>query len=353
MPGLAGNEEGQVMASFEVVKRGGGSVYCLRDESSGASACILPSYGFNLFDLCLPVRGEPRRVIQAAEGFAESPSHPARSGVPILFPYPNRVRGARFSFGGKEYLLPQQKPPHAIHGFALDANWDVIDHGADRASAFVAGRFQISRNAPDRLGAWPADAILEARYTLSGAGITLQWTVENPSSQVLPYGFGIHPYFYLPFRRGGRLEATRITLPASTYWVLEDCLPTGEVRAVPPELDFRNGRPRLGLSLDHVFSGLDYEGGWGICRLVDLEENASLTIRFDRGFRELVVFTPAGQDDVIAIEPYTQTTDAINLATKAIDGGLRLLAPGRSETLTIVFETADACQDAKKVRAAI
>jgi aldose 1-epimerase len=42
---------------------------------------------------------------------------------------------------------------------------------------------------------------------------------------------------------------------------------------------------------------------------------------------------------VISLEPYTQTTDAINLAARGVDGGLRILGHGKTETLTITFET--------------
>ena len=36
---------------------------------------------------------------------------------------------------------------------------------------------------------------------------------------------------------------------------------------------------------------------------------------------------------MIAVEPYTQTTDAINLAARGVDGGLRVLGHGKTETI--------------------
>ena len=328
------------MASIEVLERGGRAVYRLIDESSGASALVLPSYGFNLFDLRLPLGGRSTPVVSAAGDFAENPSHPARSGVPILFPYPNRVRDGRFRFGGRDFALPITNGPNAIHGFALEADWDVVDQQAGSAGAFITGRFQISRQAPARLAAWPADAVLEVRYGLLGRRLTMEVTVTNPSPTDLPFGFGIHPYFFLPLAPDGDPSQTQVVLPASTYWVLKDCLPTGEIRPVDARLDFRSGQPRQSLELDDVLSGLEYhEGEWGACRLVDLAQAAELKIGFDRGFRELVVFTPKGRDNVIAVEPYTQTTDAINLQARGVDAGLRVLAPGQSEHLRLFFES--------------
>ena len=60
---------------------------------------------------------------------------------------------------------------------------------------------------------------------------------------------------------------------------------------------------------------------------------------FDRNFRELVVYTPAQPRGVISLEPYTQTTDAINLQPKGIDAGLRVLGHNQRATMKILMET--------------
>ena len=47
----------------------------------------------------------------------------------------------------------------------------------------------------------------------------------------LPWGFGVHSYFLLPFDRGGDPQRTRLVVPASRYWVLENGLPTSTLAA--------------------------------------------------------------------------------------------------------------------------
>src|SRR5271157_5984946 len=101
--------------------RGRQTIHTLHDDESGASAAVLPSYGFNLFDLRLPLAGEVRPVLVAASDFADSPQSPAGNGIPILFPYPNRIRGGMYSFHGRTFKLPLNNGPNAIHGFAVDA----------------------------------------------------------------------------------------------------------------------------------------------------------------------------------------------------------------------------------------
>ena len=319
--------------------RGRQVIHRLHDDQSGAAAAILPSYGFNLFDLRLPLAGEVRPVVVAANDFAEQPQHAGGNGIPILFPFPNRIRGGTFSFHGRTFNIPLNNGPNAIHGFAVDAPWEVVEHKADSDSAFIVGRYQISHSTPKMLSSWPADAVLQVKYSLTGRRLTMTVSVSNPTAVDLPYGFGIHPYFRLPFAPGGTAVRTKVILPAAKFWVLEDFLPTGEIRPVDARLDFRSGQSMVGLKLDDVLTAIEFAGDRGLCRLVDEEKGAELLLGFDRSIRELVVYTPPSRADVISIEPYTQTTDAINLHTKGVSSGLRILRHDAQDTFVITVET--------------
>jgi aldose 1-epimerase len=319
---------------IETAKVGERTVYTLHDDASGASASILPSYGFNLFDVRLPIAGQVRPIVDAAADFAAHPQHPGRNGTPILFPFPNRIRDGKFQFQGKSYQLPANNGPNAIHGFAIQADWDVVDQKADAQGASLTGRYQISKQSPEMRNLWPTDAVLQIRYTLANAQVTLVAEISNPTADPLPYGFGIHPYYRLPFTHGADQSRTKVILPASEYWVLKEFLPTGERKAVDQRLDFRLGQAMKGLHLDDVLTALPREGET-VCRLVDLGLHSEFRLSFGPKFRELVVYTPPGNGGVIAIEPYTQTTDAINLQSRGIDAGLRVLGHGARDSLEI------------------
>ena len=88
-----------------------------------------------------------------------------------------------------------------------------------------------------------------------------------------------------------------------------------------------------------LLTGLAFEGDRCVCRLVDTAKKAEFRLGFDKNFRELVVYTPPSDPDVISLEPYTQTTDAINLQPKGKDAGLRVLKHGQSDTMVITMET--------------
>ena len=320
--------------------KAGRTVYTLHDDATGASASVLPGYGFNLFDLRLPVGGQVLPLLDSAPDFAENPRNPGRNGIPILVPFPTRIDHGKFTFNGKSYVLPANNGPHSIHGFALDAPWSVASQKSDGGAAEITGRYQISVNSPAQRPLWPTDAVLEVRYALAGRALTMTVTVSNPTNEDLPYGFGVHPYFRCPFKPGGDLAKTRVVVPASKYWPLEGFIPTGETRPVDARLDFRKGQPMKGLKLDDVLTGLEFEGRHCVCRLQDLSNGGEFRLSVDKNIRELVLYTPPGPGDVISIEPYTQTTDAINLAEKKVDGGLRVLAHGASHSFSIVMETA-------------
>ena len=314
------------------------TVYSLHDDASGASASILPSFGFNLFDLRLPLAGQVRPVLVSAPDFADHPGHAAGNGTPILFPFPNRIRAGRFTFEGKTYQLPATNGPNAIHGFAMAAPWDVLEHKATDQAAYIVGRYLISKHSPE------SRTLAHRRVAPGHVQPRRQPALDDRDGfqsdrrqpTVWLRASSLFPSAVPPRRRSGD---TQIILPASSYWVLEDFLPTGEIRPVNARLDFRQGQPRTGLKLDDVLTGLQYHEKRGQARLIDTEKKAEFRLTFDDGIRELVVYTPPQKPDVFAVEPYTQATDAINLNAKGKDAGLRILAHDRQDTFNLTMET--------------
>src|SRR5207247_1872384 len=94
---------------------------------------------------------------------------PTRSGWPILFPFPNRIRDGQFSWQGRKYELPKSDSTrkNAIHGFAVRQPWRVVDHGADAGQAWLTAEFVASRDAAETLDLWPGDYRLQVIYRLS------------------------------------------------------------------------------------------------------------------------------------------------------------------------------------------
>jgi aldose 1-epimerase len=293
----------------------------------GSTARIAAQHGFNCFEFLANVGGRTVSVVDSKPGFAETGASPSGSGIPILFPYPNRIRKGTYDWDGTTYELPEgvvaYNKDNAIHGFCLDRPWRVTDSGPN----VVTGEFQLSVDAPDRRPLWPADFVLAARYELRGPVLRCDFVVTNPGETPLPWGLGTHPYFTLPLGAEGALANCLVQAPAAEEWVLVDCLPTGERRPVTPGRDLREGARFTDLTFDHVLTGLPADAAVIETKLLDELAGLELVQRTDGSFRELVVYTPPNRP-AICLEPYTCVTDAINLEQRGIDAGLRVLGPG-------------------------
>jgi aldose 1-epimerase len=291
------------------------------EDGRGGRVEVWPGQGFNAFRWRAPSGAE---LLFATDTFFQG-DRPSRSGIPVLFPFPNRIRAGRYIWEGKSYQLPLNDPAakNAIHGFAYTAAWRVIDAGADGTSAWVTGEFQISRDAPSALTLWPADARLRLTHRLRASALALEATVDNPGTTTLPFGLGYHPYFTIaPF--GG--EAAIVSAPAPAYWELVENLPTGAVQPVSGGRDLRTGKPMSELKLDDVLTRLQ---GDLVGSMHHVSGKPALEVRAATDYRDLVAFTPPHRQ-AVCLEPYTCTTDAINLQAQGIDAGLRVLRAGES-----------------------
>ena len=304
----------------------------LHDPRTGTTAWITPEIGFNCFRFAVTLGDETIEVIDAQPGFEEGLDRPTRSGIPLLFPFPNRIRHGRFTWDGKEYDLPKNPQGHAIHGFVFDCPWRVTH--ADAISA--TGEFQLSRDAPDRRELWPADFVIEVRYSIRGTALSSEITVRNPDVVPLPWGFGTHSYFKVPLSPKSSKEQCLLQIPARAIWTLEENLPTGERRKLETT-EYADGRVLGGATFDDVLTDLDVGKGRLESLVMDPKAGIQVLQTSDPGFREMVAFTPPHGRSV-CMEPYTCVTDAINLQAQGVDAGLRVLPPGGEAKMGITIE---------------
>lgn len=305
------------------------SIALLTDPSTGSTAQIATHLGFNCFDFqAVTDDGRTISVIDAAEGFADGDKPISHSGIPLLFPFPNRIAEGRFSWDGKDYFLPEslvgyEGQGNAIHGFALDRPWRILE----QTESSLKAAFQMSIDDPERCHLWPADGEIEVTYQLCGNVLRSEIVVRNPSDTPLPWGFGTHAYFRLPMTSESSAADCTVYAPADKQWVLENCLPTGALKS-PAASDRLTEAPRFGtLKLDDVYTRVQSQDGVVTCRIVDEKAGLQIVQTCDDSFREIVAFTPPWTS-AVCLEPYTCTTNAINLQQKGVDAGLQVLAPG-------------------------
>jgi aldose 1-epimerase len=298
----------------------------LTDPATGSLARIAPHRGFNCYKFDVQLGPRYVQVLDSDPGFAEGTGKPSGHGIPILFPFPNRIRDGRYTWRGRAYQIehvPRDANGHSIHGFCLDRAWRVVDQSPSAAT----GEFRLSVDAPECLSGWPCDFVLRVHYRLAQTTLRMDIEVENPGETALPWGFGTHPYFRLPLATNSSPGQCLIEVPAREQWDLIDCLPTGTRQAVSPEKDLHEGEYFDVLKLDDVLTDLQSESGLIECRIMDERAGLQVVQRFPDDFREVVVYTPPSRP-AVCLEPYTCVTDAIHLEQTGVSAGLQVLEPG-------------------------
>lgn len=297
----------------------------ISDATNGARAKILPGIGFNCYSFEAATSGGPLELLWTAPDFLAGTGRPSGSGIPLLFPFAGRLRGTSFRFKGRTYHLEAgDGQGNAIHGFVLNRPWRVTHHAGNRATA----QFQGSVDDAKLLEHWPADFRITADYQVAGNSLITDYTIENPDSKPLPFGFGTHAYFRIPL--GGADGAQcRVTVPVEHSWELEGLLPTGRKTSPKVVAELSHGMAAGTMKLDHVFSGLKFDNHRCSTTIHDPDSKSTMTQTFDDQFVSCVVYNPPHRE-ALCMEPYTTIPDPFTLGEKEIETNLRILAPGQT-----------------------
>ena len=303
----------------------------LKDPTNGSEAQILVEVGFNCFSFRVNVEGEFVEILNAEPDFEAGDKKGTRSGIPWLFPFPNRIQAGTYTWDGRSYALPATDGHgNAIHGFVMNRPWRVtyVD------STTCVAEFQLSVDNAEAIALWPADFKIEVRYTVGRRSLRADILIVNVDTKPLPWGLGTHPYFNLPLSPSGQPADCAVQVPAGEAWELHDFIPTGRRIVVEERTDLRNGVSLGARKLDDVLTNLEVNNARTVTTIVDKRAGIAVHQIADAVFRECVVFTPPNRS-CLCLEPYTCTTNAINLQQRGVDAGLRILSPG-SEFRTFI-----------------
>ncbi len=318
----------------------GMSVYILKDQESGCEARVVPEFGSNCFRYGFNVDGEWIDVLDSPPRLAVLKERASGYGIPILFPFPNRIREGKFTFEGQEYQFDVPRPgANSIHGLVINRPWKVEkaeatdEDGAQLVSSINSPDF------PDIIRQYPFPFDLRVTYMLKDGVLSMVAEMKNLGQSNMPMGYGIHPYFRAPLSRSSSPQECQIKVPARKYWELEDFLPTGRILEASGKYSLDDGVSMADVQFDDVFTDLIVIDGVSRCVVDDEKARMRMVLESDAIFREMVVYTPPGRP-AVCFEPYTCPTDAINLHQRGVDAGVIVLKPGESVsgTVKIIFE---------------
>ena len=253
---------------------------------------------------------------------------PSASGI-TLVPWPNRVRDGRWTQRGETRQLPITEPKtgSASHGLLrfmpyqpVDAAGDMLPATSDDAGDAVT----LAATVFPQTG-YPFQLDTTVRYAVTDAGVRATHRVTNVGREDAPVALGTHPYFCLA---GVETADLALTVPAGTYFELDDRLLPVRERDVDARTDLRSARRVGDLDLNFAYGALTRGEDDTVRCVLEAPDGRRVTLWLGTGFDYVQVFTmttyPA-QPLALAMEPMTAPPDALNSGQ-----GLRWIAPGES-----------------------
>ena len=244
-------------------------------------------------------------------------------GVPLLYPWANRLAGHDYMLDGRDVRLPPGPPlvhceEHGlpIHGLLhASPHWRVASQDGRRIMAVL----EFGAH-PELLAVFPFPHVLELDASLSADRLRVTTTVRPTDATAVPIAFGFHPYLRLP---GVPRAAWQVTLPPRRHLVLDDRgIPTG-VGKHRPATRFDLGER----SFDDGYDGLASRSAFSVAGA-----GRTITVELEAGYPAAQVFSPSGKD-FICFEPMTAPTNALRTGD-----GLQRVDPG--DTFSATFSIA-------------
>ena len=214
-----------------------------------------------------------------------------------MVPWAGRLGDATLTVGEKQYVLPANKPPHALHGMACYSSWEIVEHKADTL------KLRMPLGAP-----WPWQGEVLQTLTLEDDALILRLEIHT-MSETFPASAGWHPWFAKQL--GQQNEEDELLVCFKADWQEEagnNELPTGN--KIPPQ-----------------------SGPWDDCfgfndgLNVRLQWPGKLSMTMTSSAQSLVVFDK--QPDATCVNPLTQAPNAINRTPQFVSAGLPLVIESR------------------------
>ena len=292
---------------------------------SALEATFLP--GANM--LCASLRHRGDELLAQNAGVGAYIERGATMGIPLLYPWANRLAAFDYSVAGHAVELPHDRgyiavdanglPIHGIVGGRVA--WSVTGSAASGQSS-LAARLTWSAAAQEHFAVFPFAHELDYRAHLADGALEIEVTVRAGGESV-PIAFGFHPYLTLP---GVAREEWVIELPPMRRLELDD-------RQLPRGKGARAQARRFELDDEEFDDGFD--DVVEPARFGARARGRGVTLELLEGYPCAQVYSPRGAQ-FICFEPMTAPANALRSGE-----GLELLAPGEQRRQRFRIEVRD------------
>jgi aldose 1-epimerase len=258
---------------------------------------IVPEVGASIYNLSTKLDGVWQPIMRPTTPEALATKKSSACSSFTLAPFSNRIKDAKFKFHGREYQLRSTTPDGGTqHGDVRNRPWHVNQIGQTLECSFDSRDFADFN--------FPFAFTMRITYSLEGSDFLIMLELENVGPEVMPAGFGIHPYFVRSLPGSG--DAV-LQFAAKKYYETDSSfIPTAPAVEVTPELDFSSPRAIANTQLNHCFTAWD-----GRAQLSWPGSKIHVELEASEVFAHLIAFT--SPDQTIALEPVTNATDGFNL----------------------------------------
>jgi aldose 1-epimerase len=193
----------------------------LRDPGAPLEATFVPGAGM----LCCSLRHRGEELLAQNAGVATYAERGKTMGIPLLYPWANRLAGFEYSVAGRKVALPHDRTRIALDGNGLPIHgviggrlhWELVSAPGPAGDALEA-RLSWSEAEPELFELFPFRHDLSYEARLADGRLDVRVTVHACGTDVVPMAFGLHPYLSLP---DIPRERWRLQLPAMRALVLD------------------------------------------------------------------------------------------------------------------------------------
>lgn len=292
---------------------------CLRDEQAQLEATFVPGAGM----LCSSLRHRGDELLAQNAGVSAYAERGTTMGIPLLYPWANRLAGFEYTVGGRTVHVPHDAirialdsnglPIHGVIGGRL--RWELAGAPGPSAGSVIA-RLSWSDSEPERFEVFPFRHDLQYEGRLADGRLEVALTVHACAGDIVPLAFGFHPYLSLP---GVPRERWLVELPAMRRLALDRRqIPVGPEEVLAPR--------RFELAGNEFDDGFDALAE--PARFIVAAGGRRITVEFQQGYPCAQVFAPR-EGQFICFEPMSAPANALRSGAD-----LRLLAAGDSYRAT-------------------
>jgi galactose mutarotase-like enzyme len=285
------------------------------DEQAELEAAFLPDAGM----LCCSLRHRGDEMLAQREGPVAYAERGKTMGIPLLYPWANRLSGFDYSVGGHTVSLPRDPtrialdpnglPIHGVIGGRMA--WEPVGVRDDDGRSLSA-RLSWSDARPELFEVFPFRHDLHYEARLAAGRLEIEIVVRPCGADAVPVAFGFHPYLSPP---GASREHWLVELPPMRHLALDaHQIPVGAGQA-----SSARGFELADNEFDDGFDGVSRPARFSLTA-----GERDIVLELLEGYPCAQVFSPVAAQ-FICFEPMTAPANALRSGV-----GLRVLAPGES-----------------------